>query len=97
MQPTNSPRFKGIFASSSDPSGQTLSLTVESFSKVIIGLVTWYAMSKQMDVATAQNQAQAIIDLVAQILPMGYTLWHSAMTLWGLIRKAYVYFFAVSV
>lgn len=80
-------RFKGIFASSVDPS--QLSLTVESFSKVIIGLVGWYAVSKGMDPMTAQSQVQAIIDLVAQAIPLAFTLWHSLQAIWGLVRKLY--------
>lgn len=82
-------KFKGIFASSTDDSGQTLSLTVESFSKVVIGLVGWFAVSKGLDPATASTQAQAIIDVAAQAIPVGFTLWHSLQTLWGLVRKFY--------
>lgn len=88
-------KFKGIMASSSDPSGQTLSLTVESFSKVIIGLATWYAASKGLDPATATNYVQLIIDGVAQGIPLVYALWHTIQTIWGALRKAYVYFFSV--
>lgn len=80
-------QYKGIFASSSDPSGQTLSLTVESFSKVLIGLAGWLAVSKGLDASTAQTQLQAIIDLVAQAIPLAFTLWHTMMTVWGLVRK----------
>lgn len=86
------PKFRGIFASSTDPSGQTLSLTVESFSKVIIGLVGWFAVSKGLDPAGATTQAQAIIDLIAQAIPVGFTLYHTLLTVWGLLRKLFVSF-----
>lgn len=80
-------------ASSSDPSGQTLSLTVESFSKVIIGLVGWFAVSKGLDPTTAGTQVQALIDLIAQAIPVAFTLYHSMLMAWGLIRKLFTYFF----
>ena len=82
-------RFKGIFASSADPA--QLSTTLESLSKVLIGLIGWFAISKGLDPMTAQNQLQAILDLVAQGVPMVFTFWHSMMTAWGLIRKLLVY------
>lgn len=80
-------RFSGIFASSSDASGQTLSLTIESFSKVLIGVIGYFAVAKGMDPAAATTQLQAIIDLVAQAIPLAFTLYHSLQTAWGLVRK----------
>lgn len=80
-------------ASSADPTGQTLSLTVESFSKVLIGLVGWFAVAKGLDPTTATTQLQALIDLGAQAIPLGFTLYHSMMTAWGLVQKLYAYFF----
>ncbi len=83
-------QFKGVLASSTDPA--QLSLTIESFSKVIIGVVGWYAIAKGLDPAGATNQVQALIDLIAQAIPVAFTLYHSMMTVWGLIRKLMVYF-----
>ena len=82
--------YKGIFASSQDPA--QLSLTIESFSKVIIGLVTWYTVSKGMDPAAATSQIQALIDLAAQAVPLMFTFYHLMMTAWGLVRKLYAMF-----
>jgi hypothetical protein len=83
-------QFKGLFASSIDPT--QLSLTIESASKVLIGLIGWFAVSKGLDVATAQTQLQAIVDLIAQAIPVAFTLWNSLLTIWGLVRKLFVYF-----
>lgn len=85
-------RFKGILASSTDPTGQTLSLSVSSFLKVLIGLVAMFAVSKGMDPNAATTQLQAIIDLVAQAVPLMFTLYHTMETIWGLIRKLLVSF-----
>lgn len=82
-------KYTGFLASSADSTGQTLSLTVESFSKVIIGLVAWYAVSKGMNATAATTQVQAIIDLIAQAIPMAFTLWSSMLTIWGLARKLF--------
>lgn len=81
--------LKSFFASSVDPT--KLSLTIESFSKALIGLVGWYAVSKGMDAATATTQLQVIIDLVAQAVPLVFALWHSLMTIYGLVRKLWMY------
>jgi hypothetical protein len=43
-----------------------------------------------MDLATAQTQLQAIFDLTAQSVPLVFSLWHSMLTLWGLVRKLVV-------
>lgn len=82
------PKKYGILSSSIDPT--QLSLTVESFSKVLIGLAGWYAVSKGMDATTAQTQLQAIIDLAVQAIPLAFTLWNTLLTIWGLVRKLYV-------
>lgn len=84
------PKYKGILASSQDPA--QLSLTVESVSKVLIGLIGWFAVSKGMDVATAQTLLQQILDIVAQSIPMIYALYHAMHTAWGLVRKLLNYF-----
>jgi hypothetical protein len=86
------PSYKGILASSTDPTGQTLSLTIESGSKVLIGIIGWFAVSKGMDAATAQTQLQAIIDLTAQSVPMVFTFWNTMLTGYGLVRKLFSYF-----
>lgn len=79
------PKYKGFLASSSDST--QLSLTVESGSKVLIGLIGWFALSKGMDAATATTQVQAILDLAAQMVPMIFALWHACIALFGLVRK----------
>lgn len=82
-------RFRGIFASSVDPTGQTLSLTIESASKVLIGLATWFAVAKGMDPAAATTQLQALIDLAAQAVPLMFTFYHIMQAAWGIVRKLY--------
>lgn len=79
----------GALSSSVNP--QELSLTVESIGKVIIGIIGWVVVSKGMDAATAQTQLQALVDLVAQAIPMAFTLWASMLTGYGIIRKFIVF------
>lgn len=82
--------FKGILASSTDPS--ELSLTIQGLSKFALGLAAWFAVSKGLDPASAQTQVQAIIDLVAQAIPLVFSLWNLSEGLWGLVRKLFVSF-----
>lgn len=86
------PRKYGALSSSVDPS--QLSLTVESFGKVLIGVIVWFAASKSLDVTAAQTQLQAILDLVIQGIPLVFTLWNVCMGVWGAIRKVLVAFTA---
>jgi hypothetical protein len=81
----------GALTSSVNPN--ELSLTISSISQVLIGIGAWFAVSKGLDPAAAQTNLQAIFDVAAQIIPMVYTLYHSMQTAWGLLRKAYVFFF----
>ncbi|MDE2105230.1 MAG: hypothetical protein KGL39_48845 [Patescibacteria group bacterium] len=83
--------FKGIFASSVDPT--QLSLTIEGSSKVIIGIVAWFIASKGLDPSTATTQIQAIIDVVAQSVPIAFAAWSACIAIWGAIRKIYVAYF----
>lgn len=78
-------------ASSADPN--QISLTIESFSKVLIGVIGWYAVSKGMNATNAQTTLQAIIDLIAQAVPMVFTLWNGGLMAWGLVRKLYMQLF----
>lgn len=87
-------QLKSFFASSVDPA--EISLSIESASKVLIGLIGWWAVSKGMDAATAQSQLQAIVDLIAQAVPVVFTLWNTMLTVWGLVRKLYVYLFSTA-
>lgn len=84
------PTYKGILASSVDSS--QLSLTVESFSKFLIGLIGWYAVSKGFNALAAQTQLQVILDIVAQSIPIAFTLWNAMLMIWGLTRKLFTYF-----
>ena len=78
----------GALSSSADPA--KLSLTVESITKVILGAVAIFAVSKGMDITTATTQAQAILDLVMQSVTIGFTLYHSILTVYGLMRKGLI-------
>lgn len=85
-------KYSGFLASTSDPSGQTLSLTVESLSKVAIGVVAFYATSHGFDPATATNYVQLVIDGLLQAIPAGYALFHTLQGVWGAVRKLYALF-----
>lgn len=80
-------RYKGIFASSADPSGQTLSLFIESIAKVAIGGAGWLAVAHGLDPAAATSQVQALLDVAAQVIPLAYSLYHSLQAGWGILRK----------
>lgn len=80
--------IKSIFASSVDPS--KISLTIESLSKVAIYGVTYYAVSKGFSVETATTQVQAITDLVLQLVPTVFALYHGVQAIYGLVRKVFV-------
>lgn len=80
--------IKTLFASSLDPS--KISLTVESISKVVIYMVAYYATTKGFNVATATTQVQAITDIVLQLVPMVFALYHGVQTIYGIVRKVFV-------
>jgi hypothetical protein len=80
----------GALSSSADPS--QLSLTVTSFTQVLIGVAAIYATSKGLDVASATSQVQAIVDVAGQVFTLAFTLYHSMMTCYGLVRKGIVFF-----
>ena len=82
----------GLVASSVDSS--KVSLTVESGTKVILGLAAFYAASKGMNVDTATTQAQALIDVAASGVAAAVVVYHSIQTLYGMVRKVYVAMFA---
>lgn len=81
--------YKGIFASSVDPN--ELSLMVQGFSKALVGLVAWFAISKGLDPATATTQLQLLIDLIAQAIPVAFTFWNMIQGVWGALRKLLVF------
>lgn len=72
-------------SSVSDP-GQ-LSLTVASFTKAVIFAATLYAAVKGLDTATVTSQVQYVIDLVLTGVTAGLTVYHTVMTIYGIIRK----------
>lgn len=84
------PRF-GALSSSVD--SNQLSLTVESIGKILIGIVGYLAIGHVTNPADAQSQLQVIIDLTAQAIPMGYSLWHTLNAVWGAIRKLIALFY----
>lgn len=77
--------------SSVDP--KKISLTIESFGKTVIGLVAVLATYKGLDPAGATSAFQAIIDNVAIGVTAAFTVYNSAMTVYGLARKGYVAIF----
>lgn len=74
--------------SSADPT--QLSLTIESGGKTLIGIIGYLLVLKGLDAGTVTNQLQVIVDEVATAVTLGFTLYHSLMTIWGLGRKVLV-------
>lgn len=97
MNPTSgsysgSYRRFGALSSSVDPT--QLSLTISSVGKVLAGFLAFLAAAKGLDPAVAQNESQLIIDMIAQGIPLAYSLWNSCNAIWGAARKLLVYFTA---
>lgn len=78
-------QFKGFLSSVENP-GQ-LSLTVASLTKVILGVAATYAVVNGLDSMAVTTQVQQIIDTVATGITAGFTVYHSVMLLYGLVRK----------
>lgn len=86
-------KYGSVLASSTDPTGQTLSLTIQSTSSALIGLIVWWGtVHAGFDAATAQTQIQAITDLIAQGVPMVFTFWNICTGIWGASRKLFALF-----
>lgn len=85
--------YRRFGALSSSVDGNQLSLTVESVGKVLIGLVAWYSVGHVADPMAAQNQVQAIIDLVVQAIPLSFSLWHACNGIWGAARKLFALYY----
>jgi hypothetical protein len=84
--------------SSVDP--EQVSLTISSFSKAVIGILTTYAVLKGIDpiimtnnVRTVTEAAQNIVAQYIAILPALYAAYHSAQAIYGVLRKLAVYLF----
>ena len=82
------PEIKPSFQSSFDPA--QLSLTIESGSKALIGILTTLIALKGIDATPITSQIQVIVDSVVTGIGVGYAAWHSMQTLWGLVRKLFV-------
>lgn len=80
--------IKSFFQSSIDPS--KLSLTVESGSKTIIGIIGYFAVLKGLDSQVITSQLQATVDTLVTLITAGYTAYHALQTTYGLIRKMFV-------
>lgn len=74
--------------SSSDPS--QISLSIESAGKTLIGIIGYVLVLKGLDSGTITTQLQAIVDEVATAVTLGFTLYHSLMMIYGLVRKLVV-------
>lgn len=80
--------IKPTFQSSIDP--QKLSLTIESGSKTIIGIITFLLAYKGINSIAIANQLQEIVAVVVTVIPAGFSVWHAALTVYGLVRKMFV-------
>src|SRR4051794_4786800 len=86
MQPT----YPRGLASSQDSS--QLSLTVSSATQLVLWTVGTVAVGHGFNPLSAQNAAQAYIDVVLNAAPAVMVVYHAVMTSWGLIRKGLSYF-----
>jgi len=80
--------IKPAFQSSIDPT--KLSLSIESGSKVIIGIIGSLIALKGIDAAPITSQVQVIVDSVVTAITVGFTAWHSMQTVYGLVRKMFI-------
>lgn len=80
-------RYGSLLASSQDPTGQTLSQTIQSAGNILIGLGVWFAASKGLDVNAAQSNLQGIIDLAVQLPPLVFAIWNICKSLEGFVLK----------
>jgi hypothetical protein len=78
--------------SSEDPS--QISLSIQSFGKTLIGIVALVASLKGLNPQTATDQFQIIIDNAAAGTAAVFTVYHSLVTIYGLLRKAFYRFVA---
>lgn len=77
--------LKSFLQSSVDPN--KLSLTVQSLAKAIIFLVGYYAVSKGFDPTIATSQINQLTDVVINIIPAGFAVYHGIEAVWGITRK----------
>lgn len=80
--------IKPIFGSSINPT--ELSLTIESGSKTIIGLIGVFLAYRGINAVGVTDQLNAIVAVVVATIPAGFTVWHAMQTLYGLVRKLFV-------
>jgi hypothetical protein len=71
--------------SSSDPT--QISLSIESGGKTLIGIIGYFLVLKGLDAGAVTSQLQLIVDQVATGVTLAFTLYHSLMTVYGLVRK----------
>lgn len=81
-------KIKPAFQSSIDPN--KVSMTVESFSKMVIFLVGFFAIQKGFDPNVATTQIQAMTEVVISIVPACFAVYHGLQTVYGIARKMFV-------
>ena len=74
--------------SSTDPT--QISLSIESFGKVLVGLIAVLAVAKGLDVQYATTQAQLFMGQGIIVATSGFTMYQSLMTIYGLVRKLFM-------
>lgn len=84
------PTYPKGLASSQDAS--QLSLTVSSATQLILWIVGLVAVQHGFNPMTAQNAAQAYIDVAINAAPAIMVVYHAVMVFWGLARKGFSYF-----
>jgi hypothetical protein len=82
----NTKQFTGFLSSSANPGN--LSLTVASFTKTLLSIAALYAVAKGLDTQTVTSQVQQVIDTVATGFTAALVVYHSLMTVYGLVHKA---------
>lgn len=81
----NTKQFSGFLSSTTNPG--ELSLTVASLTKTILSLAALWAVAKGLDAQTVTSQVQSVIDTVATGVTAGLVVYHSFMTVYGLVHK----------
>lgn len=78
-------QFVGFLSSAASPGD--LSLTISSLTQALLWAAGAYAVMHGLDSVAVTSQVQSIIDQTATIVTAGMTIYHTGMTLWGLLRK----------
>lgn len=84
----NEPKAFGPFSSSVDPS--QLATSVEGFLKTLAGLLVFWGLFTADQNAAFLKTAPELVQTIVVLAPLAFSAWNSAVTVFGLLRKAFV-------